>query len=91
MVQALFLSGRPTGVVGRGADCYTKGTGFEFRVRHGCKIVRPFTGGNGYRLSGAPLIKRSPLLALVAAKVCDLRDHLWKKKRFTELVDKCTL
>ena len=30
---------RPAGVVDRGT---TKGTGFESRVRHGCKIVRPF-------------------------------------------------
>ena len=25
---------RPAGGVDRGADCYTKGTGFKFRVRH---------------------------------------------------------
>ena len=48
-----------------GADGYTKGTGFESRVRHGCQTVRPFIGGNGDRLSGAPIIKWSPLLALV--------------------------
>ena len=31
----------------RGADCYRKGTGVESWVRHGCKIVRLFIGGNG--------------------------------------------
>ena len=48
---------RPVDVVNREADCYTKGTGFESRVRHGCKTVSPFIGGNGDRLSGASIIK----------------------------------
>ena len=47
IVEVLFIICRPTGVMDRGADCYTKGTGFESRVRHGCKTVRPFIGGNG--------------------------------------------
>ena len=37
---------RPTGVVGRGADCYTEGNGFESQVSHGCKTVRSFIEGN---------------------------------------------
>ena len=56
---------RPAGVVDSGVDCYTKGTGFESRIWHGCKIVRPFIGGNGDHLSGAPIIKWAPVLALV--------------------------
>ena len=63
---------RPTGVVDRGADSYTKGTGFESWIRHGCKTVRRFIGSNGDRLSGASLIKWSPIPALVVAKVCNL-------------------
>ena len=59
---------RPTGIVGRGADCCTKGTAFEFRVRHGCKTLRPFTGGNGDRQSAAPIIKWPPALALVVGQ-----------------------
>ena len=35
--QFCAVYGRPTGVVDRGADCCTKCTGFESRVRHGCK------------------------------------------------------
>ena len=69
----------PTGVVDRGTVCYTKGTGFESQVRHGCKIVHPFIRGNGHRLSGAPLIKLSTLLVLIVAKVSDLRARHWKK------------
>ena len=71
---------RPTGVVDRGADCYTKGTGFESRVRHGYKTVCPFIGGKGDHLTGDPLIKWSPRLALIVAKVCDLRVRHSKKK-----------
>ena len=56
---------RPTGIVGRGADCCTKGTGFESRVRHGCEIVRHFIRSNGDRLSGAVILKWSPFQALV--------------------------
>ena len=56
------LSG-PTGAVDRGADCYTEGTRFESRIRHGCKTVHPFIGGD--RLSSASIIEWSPLLALV--------------------------
>ena len=56
---------RPVDVVNREADCYTKGTGFESRVRHGCKTVSPFIGSNGDLLAGAPVIKWSPDLALV--------------------------
>ena len=59
------FSCRPTGVVGKRADCYTKGTGYETRVRHGCKIVRPFKGGNGDRLSGVSIIKWLPIPVLV--------------------------
>ena len=59
---------RPTGVVDRGAACYTKGTGFESRVRHGCKIVRPFIGGTGDGQSGASIIKWSLVLALVVGQ-----------------------
>ena len=59
---------RQTGVVDSAADCYTKDTGFESRVRHGCKTVRPFIGGNGDRLSGAPIIKWSPVLSLVVGQ-----------------------
>ena len=35
------VSSQPSGVVVRGAGCYTKGPGFESRVRHGCQTVRP--------------------------------------------------
>ena len=54
--------------MGRGADCYTEGTGFESLVRHGFKTVHPFVGVNGGRLSGATIIKWSPLLEFVVAK-----------------------
>ena len=53
----LKINCQPTGLVDRGADCYTKGTGFESRVRHACKIVRQFIGGNDYSPSGATIIK----------------------------------
>ena len=33
--------GRPNGAVVRAAGCCTRGTGFESRVRHGCRAVRP--------------------------------------------------
>ena len=45
------------------------------------KTVRLFIGGKGDHLSGAPLIKWSPGLALVVAKVCDLRARHWGEKR----------
>ena len=41
------MKNRPTGVVDKGADGYTKGPGFESRVRHGCETVRPFIGDDG--------------------------------------------
>ena len=50
----LKINCQPTGLVDRGADCYTKGSGLESRVRHGCKTVCPFIGGDGDCLSGAP-------------------------------------
>ena len=34
--------GRPSGVVARRAGCYTKGPGFEYRIRHGYKNVLPW-------------------------------------------------
>ena len=37
-----FLVGRPNGSVVREAGCYTRGFGFESRVRHGCRAVRPW-------------------------------------------------
>ena len=58
---------RPIGVADRDADCYTEGTEFESRVRHGCKTVRPFIGDNGEYLAGASIIEWSPVLALVVA------------------------
>ena len=64
---------RPTGVVGRGAAWYIEGTGLESRVRHGCKTVRPFIRGNGDRLSGALIIKWSPVLALVVGQGLSVR------------------
>ena len=67
-VYSIIITGRSAGVVDRGADCYTKGTGFESRVRHGCKTVRPFIGGNGDRLSGASIITWSLLLAFVVGQ-----------------------
>ena len=37
----IYFFGRPSDVVVRRAGCYTKGPGFESRVRHGCQTVRP--------------------------------------------------
>ena len=36
-----FHLGQPSGIVFRGAGCYTKGPEFESRVRHGCQTIRP--------------------------------------------------
>ena len=38
---SLDLICRPSGVVVRGASCFTKRSGFEYRVRHGCQTVLP--------------------------------------------------
>ena len=71
---------RPTGVVDSGTD-YAEGTGLKSWIRHGCKTDYPFIlGGNGGRLLGASIIKRSPLLALVVGQGLWLRPRHWKKK-----------
>ena len=59
---------RPAGVVDRGANCYAKGSGFESWVRYGCKTVPPFIAVNGDPLSGASIIKWSPLPSLVVGQ-----------------------
>ena len=59
---------RPTSVVDSGADCYTKGTGFESRISHGCKTVPPFIGAKVTAYSGASIIKWSPHLTLVVGQ-----------------------
>ena len=37
-----FFNAPPNGAVVREAGCYTRGSGFESRVRHGCRAVRPW-------------------------------------------------
>ena len=38
-----YTAANPSNVEVRGADCYTKGPGFEFWVKDGCQTVRPLS------------------------------------------------
>ena len=68
-------------VVDRGAECYTNSTRFESRVRNGCKIVRPFLGDNGDRLSSASIIKMVTTSSLNSwPRSVTIRPAIEKKK-----------